>query len=153
MYILLNTILFMSPFLVHNVLMFILPLEGSGISIVLSKGMQIPVLFNGSKDRIVIVSSVVDVVLLGLDGTTDEHGPDLVGVAVVLTLIPGQQDSSILGEILVSQERFYEAASPVGGISQGGVVTIVVHVGAGRTVRLSHRMMDLFSSLSSATYV
>lgn len=111
-----------------------LPLEGSGVNIVLTQVGQLPVLFDGGKDGVVIVLGVVDVLVLGLDGTSNENGPNLVGVAVVLALIPGQKNGSVLGKVLVGQEGLDEAVSPVGSIGQGGIVTIVVHVGATKVV-------------------
>jgi hypothetical protein len=51
-----------------------------------------------------IVQCVFIHLVLGLSGTSNENGPYLVGTGLVLALIPGQKELSILGEVPVGQE-------------------------------------------------
>ena len=63
------------------------------------------------------------------NGTTNEDAEDPVGLVVGVILIKGQENSSVVHEVVILQQSGHPATLPLGGERDVGVVGVIGHVG------------------------
>lgn len=87
------------------------------------------VVFNGAKERVVIVRCVVGTVrtLGDLDHITKKDSVNLVGRRACESLVPGEDEKSVLGESSLVNARLEPALEPVGRIGDISVYVTCAH--------------------------
>lgn len=103
--------------------------EDVGAAVPAAEGGQAPVSGNGSDGGEMVVEGGVGGALERLwDGAAEEEGENLVGGGVGLDLIEGEDDKSVVHEVLIGEERSKELLGPAGGVVDGGIMAVVGHV-------------------------
>lgn len=104
--------------------------EDVGTDIPAAQGVEAPVGFDGGDLTVVVVEVVVGGAdkVLG-EGVTEQDGENLVALGVGLVLIPGEEDKSVVHEVLVVEEGLEESTAPLASNTDVGVVTVRGHVG------------------------
>lgn len=104
-------------------------LEDVGTAVPAAEGGETPVSAEGGNDGVVGVEGVVSGALEMLgDGTTEEDAVDAVLLGVVASLVEGDEDQSVLVEVLVLEERGEEVGEEVSTDLDISVVAVVGHV-------------------------
>ena len=106
--------------------------EDVGADVIAAENVGIPVRLNGSNLRVVVVEVGVggaDKVLGDGVAEKDREGPVLLGVRAVL--VEGDQNHSVLHEVLVLEERLEESSEPGTSCADRGVMFGVVSIYCG----------------------
>lgn len=106
--------------------------EDVGADVVAAEGVRVPVGLDGRDLRVVVVEvRVGGADEVGGDGVAEEDREGAVLLRVRAVLVEGDQDKSVLHEVLVGEERLEEGAQPDTGGSvgaDGSVVRVARHV-------------------------